>query len=65
MLNVVVKVEAFTAIFFGVPTSLKAGQKLTELWILAGLLGIVLNPFLDLVRYVRYVFHRIAALFRS
>ncbi len=62
---VVVIVGAFTAIFFGVPASLKVGQKLTELWIMAGFLAIVLNPFLDLVRFVRHVFHRIAALFRS
>ena len=61
---VVVIVGAFTAIFFGVPASLKAGENLITYWLLAGFLVAVWKPFYGLVRFVRDVFHKISGIFR-
>ncbi len=56
-------VGAFTATFFGVPTSLKVGLKLTELWIMAGLAVTFLGPLFGLARFGRDLFRRISGIF--
>ncbi len=61
---VAVIVGGFTACFFGVPASLMVGRKLTEFWIMAGLLVTIMGPFFGLVRFVRDAFHRITGIFR-
>jgi hypothetical protein len=61
---VAVIVGAFTAIFFGVPASLKVGENLITYWILAGFLVMVWKPFYGLVRLVRDVLHKVSGIFR-
>ena len=61
---VAVIVGGFTTIFFGVPASLRVGEKLTEYWILAGVLLIILEQFFELVDFIRNIFRRIFGIFR-
>ena len=50
---VLLMVGAVTAIFFGMETSLRAGERLTEYWIIAGLVLTILSPFLGIFRILR------------
>lgn len=47
---VAVIVGGFTAYFFGVPASLKVGEGLISVWIIAGLALTLLEPLLSLLK---------------
>ena len=56
-------VGAVTAIFFGMETSLRAGERLTEYWIIAGLILTLLSPFLGVFRFFKFIVQKLHQIF--
>ena len=59
---VLLMVGAVTAIFFGMETSLRTGERLTEYWIIAGLVLTILSPFLGIFRLIKSIVQRVRRL---
>jgi hypothetical protein len=57
-------VGGVTAVFFGVPASLEAGEKLINIWIGAGLLVVLLTPVFGIGRFFYHLLRAILGIFR-